>query len=154
MCVHRIKMVFYFLAFILEIYLVAGENITIGYITGSQKPDDDFYRRPGQAISGALTLALDEINNDTSILPNHRLTFLIAETRGKEFISIKETVELINKNISVYIGPQETCIHEAKIAAAFNIPMISYVSGTFNYLSLPMECYYDRYSYINNKMIL
>ncbi|XP_060597382.1 receptor-type guanylate cyclase Gyc76C-like isoform X2 [Ruditapes philippinarum] len=126
MYAHRIMTLFYFLVSFLEFYSVICENITIGYITGSQKPEDGFYRRPGQAISGALTLALDEINNDTAILPDHKLTFLIAETRGKEFISIKETVELINKNISVYIGPQETCIHEAKIAAAFNIPMISY----------------------------
>ncbi|XP_045213178.2 receptor-type guanylate cyclase Gyc76C-like isoform X2 [Mercenaria mercenaria] len=122
----RIKMLFSFLVFILDFYSILCEDIIIGYITGSQKPDDGFYRRPGQAISGALTLALDEINNNTDILPNHNLNFLIAETRGKEFLSIKETVELINQNISVYIGPQETCIHEAKIAASFNIPMISY----------------------------
>ena len=102
--------------------------IKLGYITGSDKLPGIFYRRPGQAISGALTLALEEINNSTSILPNHTLDFIIAETYGIELHSIKQTVDLINKNISVYIGPQETCIHEAKVAAAFNIPMISYVS--------------------------
>lgn len=101
--------------------------IKIGYITGSDKLGN-FYRRPGQQISGALTMALDEINNDTNVLPNHTLEFIIAETYGMENYSIKVTVELINQNISVYIGPQETCIHEAKIAAAFHIPMISYVS--------------------------
>lgn len=102
--------------------------IKLGYITGSDKLPGIFYRRPGQAISGALTLALEEINNDTSILPNQTLDFIIAETYGIELESIKQTVDLINQNISVYIGPQETCIHEAKVAAAFNIPMISYVS--------------------------
>lgn len=112
-------------------------NITLGYLTGSQRLDGP-YRRPGQAISGALTLALDEINNRTDILPNHTLNFIIAETYGQEFISIKETVLLINQNISVYIGPQETCIHEAKIAAAFNIPMISYVS-THQFDSIPFD---------------
>ena len=111
-------------------HLCVSEIIKLGYITGSDKLPlpGIFYRRPGQAISGALTLALDEINNDSSILPNQTLDFIIAETYGIEFESIKETVELINKDISVYIGPQETCIHEAKVAAAFNIPMISYVS--------------------------
>ena len=110
--------------------LCVTEIIKLGYITGSDKLPlpGIFYRRPGQAISGALTLALEEINNDSSILPNQTLDFMIAETYGIELESIKQTVELINKNISVYIGPQETCIHEAKVAASFNIPMISYVS--------------------------
>lgn len=102
-----------------------------------------FYRRPGQAISGALTLALDEINNDTTILPNHQLEFLIAETNGMELRSIKRTVELLNQNISAYIGPQETCIHEAKIAAAFNLPMISYVST--NHYPNMISALVDRY---------
>lgn len=107
------------------------KDITIGYITGSEKKDPtQFYDRPGQAISGALTLALDEINNDSTILPNHTLTYIISETYGDELYSIRKTVKLINANISAYIGPQETCIHEAKLAAAFNIPMISYVSTT------------------------
>ena len=110
--------------------LCVAEIIKLGYITGSDKLPlpGIFYRRPGQAISGALTLALEEINNDSSILPNQTLDFIIAETYGIELESIKQTVELIKQNISVYIGPQETCIHEAKVAAAFNIPMISYVS--------------------------
>lgn len=31
------------------------------------------------------------------------------------------------KQIAGYIGPQETCVHEGRMAAAFNLPMISYV---------------------------
>ena len=82
----------------------------------------------GQAISGAITLAVDEINVNSSILPNHLIEFLIAETYGQENGSIRFTADMPNYNISAYIGPQETCIHEGRIAAAFNLPMISYVS--------------------------
>lgn len=119
---------FAFVSIIPVCFCDKSNHIKIGYITGSDKLPGNFYRRPGQQISGALTMALDEINNDTHLLPNHTLDFIIAETYGLENYSIRVTVELINQNISVYIGPQETCIHEAKIAAAFNIPMISYVS--------------------------
>ena len=125
-----------FIFFIISVFplLCVSEIIKLGYITGSKLPRPGiFYRRPGQAISGALTLALGEINNDSSVLPNHVLEFIIAETYGIESESIKQTVELINKDVSVYIGPQETCIHEAKVAAAFNIPMISYVSKIISY---------------------
>lgn len=104
-----------------------GNNIIhLGYLTGSEKPGDHYYSRPGQAISGALTFALDEINADTTILPNHTLDFITAETYGRESDSIRKTVDLLKHNISVYLGPQETCIHEGRIAASFNIPMISY----------------------------
>jgi ABC-type branched-subunit amino acid transport system substrate-binding protein len=115
--------------------------IRIGYITGSRTKENSagFNSRHGQRISGAITYARNQINNDTGVLPNHTLEFVVAETYSQEIYSIKETVELIDKNISVYIGPQETCIHEGRIAAAFNLPMISYVS-TF-YITLHSKLY-------------
>ena len=109
----------------------AGDRIPIrlGYLTGSQQHVGDmYYRKPGQAISGAITKAMDEVNADPEILPNHVLEFVIAETYGQETDSIRLTAELPHSNISAYIGPQETCIHEGRIAASFNLPMISYVS--------------------------
>lgn len=109
-------------------------RLRLGYLTGSEisdrfkNPRGMYYRIPGQAISGAFTLAVDEINNSSTVLPNHILEFMIAETYGQEEVSIWRTAELQYYNISAYIGPQETCIHEGRIAAAFNLPMISYVS--------------------------
>lgn len=58
----------------------------------------------------------------------HKLDFIVAETYGEEETSIRATADLWTKNVSAYIGPQETCVHEGRMAAAFNIPMISYVS--------------------------
>lgn len=117
--------------------LSATKVIRLGYLTGSQiretKENKEFYntgfyRRPGQVISGALTLAVVEINNNPILLPEHRVEFLPQETYGEESESILQTTLLLDKNISAYIGPQETCKHEARLAAVFNIPMISYVS--------------------------
>jgi len=62
------------------------------------------------------------------VLAGHRVEFIIAETYCNESYSIRQTVELTLRNVSVYIGPQETCIHEARIASVFNLPMISYVN--------------------------
>ena len=106
--------------------------IRVGYLTGSQKlTGDHFYVKPGQSISGAITLAVKEVNDSPNILPNHTLQFVIAETNGVEKESIRQTVLLMREDISAYIGPQETCVHEARIAASFNLPMISYVSRIF-----------------------
>lgn len=71
---------------------------------------------------------MEEINSGVLGTKGHSLRYEIAETYGDETISVKQTAELWAKNVSVYIGPQETCAHEAYMAASFNLPMISYVS--------------------------
>lgn len=80
-------------------------------------------------ISGAISLAMSEVNAGAlhSEL-GHELAFVVAETRGEETSSIRQTAALWTDRIYGYIGPQETCVHEGRMAAAFNIPMISYVS--------------------------
>jgi len=37
-------------------------------------------------------------------------------------------VEMHQKNVSAYIGPEGTCVTEARLASALNRPMIGYVS--------------------------
>lgn len=53
---------------------------------------------------------------------------VVAETFGEEEESILQTAKLWTFNVSAYIGPQESCVHEARMAASFRLPMISYVS--------------------------
>ncbi|XP_017772276.1 PREDICTED: guanylate cyclase 32E [Nicrophorus vespilloides] len=104
-----------------------GEVFTMGYITGSQRlPGDKEYQRHGLTISGAISLAVEEVNAGRLGRLGHSLEFIIAETYGKDVLSVKQTANLWTRNVSVYIGPQEYCEHEAFMAAAFNLPMISY----------------------------
>ncbi|KAL7287914.1 hypothetical protein TKK_0017974 [Trichogramma kaykai] len=109
------------------IVVVEAETFTIGYVTGSKRRPGDFeYSRPGLQISGAITLAVDEVNGGELARRGHRLDFYVAETYGEEERSILMIAELWTRNVSAYIGPQETCVHEGRMAAAFNLPMISY----------------------------
>ena len=105
--------------------------ITLGYITGAHSSDQNrFYSPPGQFISGAITMAVNDVNNDVTVLPDHQLNFVVMETFGTEEESLRQVVtHAHDANISALIGPQETCIHEGRVAAAFNRPMISYVSS-------------------------
>ncbi|KAF8763421.1 Receptor-type guanylate cyclase Gyc76C like protein [Argiope bruennichi] len=106
-----------------------GEIYTVGYLTGSERrPGNMDYHRPGLSISGAITLAADEINRLHPLVDGHQLNFTIAETYGDEEESILQVALLWTQKIAGYIGPQETCLHEAKMASGFNLPMISYVS--------------------------
>lgn len=110
--------------------LIQPRTFLIGYLTGSQRRTGNLeYPRPGLTISGAISLAVNETNNGELGRKGHRLDFIVAETYGEEMASIRRIAELWTKNVSIYIGPQETCVHEGRMAAAFNLPMISYVSN-------------------------
>ncbi|CAH2074153.1 unnamed protein product, partial [Iphiclides podalirius] len=104
-----------------------AEIFTLGYLTGSQRrPGDYSYQRPGRVISGAISMAVDEVNEKLLGPMGHSLDFVVAETYGQEEVSIKQVAALWAANVSAFIGPQETCVHEGRMAAAFNLPMVSY----------------------------
>lgn len=113
---------------------VDGREYIMGYLTGSRRKEgDEGYFRPGLQISGAISFAVDEINKHQPLIDNHSLSFVVAETFGDESESIRQTAKLWTEGkVSAYIGPQETCVHEARMAASFNLPMISYVSKLKN----------------------
>ncbi|GFV65645.1 ANF_receptor domain-containing protein [Trichonephila clavipes] len=73
-----------------------------------------------------LALAVGEINHQHPLVDGHLLNFTIAETYGDEEESILQVALLWTEEVAGYIGPQETCVHEAKMASGFNLPMISY----------------------------
>ncbi|RZF40474.1 hypothetical protein LSTR_LSTR000353 [Laodelphax striatellus] len=103
------------------------EELVLGYLTGSQRQEGNtVYARPGLTISGAISLAVDEVNQGLLAASPYQLSFVVAETYGEEEISIRQTASLWIQNVSALIGPQETCVHEGRMAAAFNLPMISY----------------------------
>lgn len=80
----------------------------------------------GLTISGGLTFAKEEVNKQKLARFNHSIDFIVSETYGEEISSIRQTASLWKQEIYGYIGPQETCNHEGRMAAAFNLPMISY----------------------------
>lgn len=98
---------------------------TTDFINGYNKK---FSLIPGLTISGAISLAVAEINLGKLKTLGHSLAFIVGETYGEEVSSIRQTASLWKSHVSGYIGPQETCVHEGRMAAAFNLPMISYVS--------------------------
>ncbi|XP_012940370.1 receptor-type guanylate cyclase Gyc76C [Aplysia californica] len=109
-----------------KIFYEAPEEIILGYLTSLDKKKGALYIPWGHLISGAITYAVQKVNDDPDLLPNTTLKFVIGDTRGEEIESLHQTAEFINKKVHAIIGPQETCVHEARLAAAFNVPMISY----------------------------
>ncbi|KIH65286.1 hypothetical protein ANCDUO_04393 [Ancylostoma duodenale] len=80
----------------------------------------------GSMISGALHVAVNEINADPNLLPNHRLTYIFDNTCGKEKQSTQYFMDHWKMGARVFIGPEMNCRTEATMAAAQNLPIISY----------------------------
>ncbi|XP_015598426.1 receptor-type guanylate cyclase Gyc76C isoform X2 [Cephus cinctus] len=100
-----------------------SQNLTIGYLTAIKGGLKD---RQGLAISGALSMALDEINSDPSILPNVRLVMRWSDTRGETVEATRAMIDMICDGVAAFFGPEGSCYVEAIVAQSRNIPMISY----------------------------
>lgn len=58
-------------------YVNAAE-FTVGYLTGSQRRRGDiYYDRPGVTISGAITIAVEEVNEKLLNPMGHMLRFKV-----------------------------------------------------------------------------
>ena len=96
--------------------------------------------KSGQAYAHALTIAIDDVNNDPNILPGHNLTYSWTNSTDKNEVLRAMYQKYISPNaendnttrtvpkVDVFIGPAFNCTAPAKVAQAFNIPIISYVS--------------------------
>ncbi|CAH0563498.1 unnamed protein product [Brassicogethes aeneus] len=98
------------------------DSVTIGFVGAyGQAPVD----------LGALPLAIEAVNADKDLLPGRELKFVTADigsTRSSSLPTraIRAMTEMRDNGIVAFIGPDASCLPEALVAAAWNLPMISY----------------------------
>uniref|UniRef100_A0A914H865 Guanylate cyclase n=1 Tax=Globodera rostochiensis TaxID=31243 RepID=A0A914H865_GLORO len=80
----------------------------------------------GTTISGALQVAIDDVNSNPKLLPNYRLRYIFNNTCGDEYRSTEYFMDHWQKGAKVFIGPEVNCRTEAAMAAAQNLPLISH----------------------------
>ncbi|XP_052770331.1 receptor-type guanylate cyclase Gyc76C-like [Mya arenaria] len=107
------------------------ENITIGYLT-VDKTDGFMRGKQGRLISGAISYAIELINNDTSILPRHRLKLTWGDTQADTLVGTRVLTSQWRRGARAFIGLEDSCSVEAKVAAAWNLPMISYKCADYD----------------------
>lgn len=104
-------------------------KIVVGFLPAIK---GDLKERQGLAISGAMTYALDQINNSTSILPNVELELRYHDTRGDIVTSTRALTDMLCDGVSAIFGPEGTsCYVEAMVTQSKNIPMLAYVNVFF-----------------------
>ena len=86
----------------------------------------------GNRYPHALTIAIDDVNNNPNILPGHNLTYNWTDSTESNVVLRTMYEKYIQSNrskpVDAFIGPAFHCAAPAKVAKAFDIPMISYVS--------------------------
>jgi len=58
----------------------------------------------------------------------YRMDYLLADSKGNSAESIRGMTEHYQQKTLAFIGPENTCAFEARVAAAWNLPMIGFVS--------------------------
>lgn len=84
----------------------------------------------GMFYASAMFLAIDDVNNNKDLLPNHKLSLVWADTECDWKKTIKVQLDMIKEqNVDAFIGGGcAGCEAVARNAGAENIPMISHVS--------------------------
>ncbi|XP_058122463.1 guanylate cyclase 32E [Anopheles ziemanni] len=97
-----------------------GDELYVGFLAGYVH---------SKVVLGALLLAVETINNDSTLLPGKKLRLKAVDIGAQKSLKafpIKKMTEMRDSGIVVFIGPDETCTSEALVASAWNLPMISY----------------------------
>ncbi|KAL0892719.1 hypothetical protein ABMA27_014436 [Loxostege sticticalis] len=101
------------------------KTITIGFLGA-------YGRSP--TVLGAMPLAVEAVNRDSSLLPGLRLRFVAADVgrprahlpMDKDSLTLRVMTQMRDLGVVAFFGPDSTCHTEAKLAAAWNLPLISH----------------------------
>uniref|UniRef100_A0A2A4JP88 Receptor ligand binding region domain-containing protein n=1 Tax=Heliothis virescens TaxID=7102 RepID=A0A2A4JP88_HELVI len=101
------------------------KTITVGFLGA--------YGR-SQTVLGAMPVAVAAINREPSLLPGLKLRFVAADIgrsrphlpMDKDSLSLRVMTQMRDLGVVAFFGPDGTCHTEAKLAAAWNLPLISH----------------------------
>ncbi|KAI5695231.1 hypothetical protein M8J75_013039 [Diaphorina citri] len=99
------------------------KNLTVGYLTATK---GTIKNKQGLVISGAMTLALHDINTSPDLLPQVNLVLRWDDTRGDEVLGARAMTAMLCDRVGAFFGPEGACYVSAVMAQAQNLPMISY----------------------------
>lgn len=83
----------------------------------------------GSTYAAAFKIAVEQINRNKSLLPNHHIEFVYSDSKLKENETITAVYrQLEYMNVTALVGFGWFCHSISQIASGVNVPVISYVS--------------------------
>ena len=108
--------------------VILPNSIKIGFLpTFSNKKltsDSD----PTKYDVGAIECAVRDINKRSRSSQLYRLEYTYNDTQGDPLLTIKAMTSQLRAGVHAFVGFEGSCETEAKIAAAWNVPLLTYVS--------------------------
>lgn len=98
-------------------------NITIGYLTNIGSASG---LRVGLSDVGAIRHAIREVNSNGTAGHGRVLHMIKGDTQADPVHSTNSMLSQVANGAIAFIGPDNSCLTEATVAAALNLPMISY----------------------------
>lgn len=77
---------------------------------------------------GAFKYALDHINRNVLDSTPYELDYIVHDTKANTTVALRGMTMQYNNGSVAFIGPEDNCAIEARLAHAWNLPMISFVS--------------------------
>lgn len=106
-----------------------ARKLLIGYLPIDKTHDlNVLVERQYRVISGALTYAIETIKHDKVLPTGYSLDFVWNDTHGTISGGLSALTDQWRQGVDVFLGPEETCNYEGRVAAAWNLPMLSFVS--------------------------
>ena len=121
---------------LIDVQQINGENYTLSLLY----PVTDVIELSFFHYIGAFGMAVDAVNEDSRVNNNNiTMLYTIEDTNAnsptqlsfieKQEQSMRTIMQRSEKGTDAFIGPGlESCTHEARVAAAFDKPLIGYVS--------------------------
>ncbi|XP_064642360.1 speract receptor-like [Lineus longissimus] len=109
------------------------ENITIAYmysyianISGDGRRTIVSSDKSSAGDFGCFGMAINKVNNDPNLLPNHKLRFQAIDIGAQKVYAIRalNDVTMGANSVAAVVGLLTTCRVESRIAAAYNLPVI------------------------------
>jgi hypothetical protein len=103
-------------------------RLTVKMITRKRANRDDLVHE-GAKTDDLWFVSFLRTDSQPDLLPNHTLRFLAGDTlKPYSAHAIRLMTKMREVGVQGFIGPDELCSAEALVAAAWNSPMITYVS--------------------------
>ncbi|XP_059803985.1 guanylate cyclase 2G [Hypanus sabinus] len=133
---------------IMTVTVISNSSLTTQYfklILGLQVPRNISFPFSVLKLGSAIQIAVDKINSDPFLLPNHTLDFVYADSDCNPKASIREFIHQIQMyNISALFGPACPVVSEilGLLASQWNIPIFGFVGQRLAFDDLYL---YDTY---------